>query len=152
MLSIVVTLYSISSKLFLHGQPQLFPHVVGPAPSLGLIPQAKVLVADTCWHHNTDCGRLSFLTVSDHLFRAPPLFSSGLIAGGRSFPRMQELFLFLAPSWEAGAISFPFASFSLVLLLSYVLSGFECFSCSIIILRTFVSFSPILCVNSSTYS
>ena len=65
---------------------------------------------------------VSFLTASDYLARVRPPFLADLVAGGE-LPRVQELFLFPAPSLLSRSLSFSFSR----VLLSYVLSGFVLF-------------------------
>ena len=67
-------------------------------------------------------------------------------------PRLQELFLFLTPSWESRSRLVPF-HFFFSFSSSFLSPIWFCnvFSCPIIILR-FVRSSQIFCVNSSTYS
>ena len=86
------------------------------------------------------------------LSRVPPAFLDGLFTGGETSWGTRAIPLSSLPPGREGFVSFPVASFSLVLLLSYVLSGFVLFYCSIIILRSFVSFCEIFCANSSTCS
>ena len=98
---------------------------------------------------------MSFLTASHHLSSIPTPFLDDLLAGG-GLLRVLEIFLFpaLSREYRSHFTSFHFFLFVcfLFFLLSFVLFGVQSFSCSIIILRYFVSFSQIFCVNISTSS
>lgn len=98
---------------------------------------------------------MSFLTASHHLSSIPTPFLDDLLAGG-GLLRVLEIFLFpaLSREYRSHFTSFHFFLFVcfLFFLLSFVLFGVQSFSCSIIILRYFVSFSQIFCVNISTCS
>ena len=116
--------YSLVPPGCFHTANPGFSHRASPNSLFESDLQARVLVPDTCWHlhmvaHCTDClwRIVSILTASLHFSRVPPpSWSISVLVG--ELPRMQQLFLFPAPSRGAGLILLPFASF--FFLLSYL--------------------------------
>ena len=135
--SVVVTLYSSPSKLFLHGQPHFSPIQLAPAPSFGLISKAKFQLpapAGTClWlpatlSTNSLWRTASFLIALHHFSRVSLLFLANLITGeGNS---LGAGIIPLSKSLLEKQVPSPFLSLTFLLaffVLSHVLSSFVIF-------------------------